>query len=65
MEPKNTTASKCPLASSSTEYNHSRFVSANAKGCFHASVTKRLGIKERGFELDGANVRTEGFYKTI
>ena len=65
MAPKKTTASKRPRASSSTEYDHSRFVAVDAEACFHASVTKRSGIKEWGFELEGENVRTEGFYKTI
>ena len=65
MAPKKTTASKHPRASSLTEYNHSQFVSVDAKARFHVSVTKRSGIKERGFELDGENVRTKGFYKTI
>ena len=28
-------------------------------------MTKRSGIKERGFEIDGENARVEGFYKVI
>ena len=65
MAPKKTTISKRPRASSSTEYDHSQSLSADAEARFHASVTKRSGIKERGFELDGENARIEGFYKTI
>ena len=48
-----------------TEYDHSQFVFADVEVCFHASVTKRSGIKEQGFKLDGKNARIEGFYKTI
>ena len=65
MASKETTASKRRRGSSSSEYDHSRFVSAYAEGCFHALVTKRSGIKEQGFELDADNTRTEGFYKVI
>ena len=65
MGPKKTIASKRPRASSSTKFDHSRFVSVEAEANFHASITKRSGIKERGFELDSENSRTEGFYKTI
>ena len=46
-----------------SEYDRSWFVSTDAEGHFHASVTNRLGIKEWGFELDADNARTEGFYK--
>ena len=28
-------------------------------------MTKRSGIKEHGFEIDGENARVEGFYKVI
>ena len=65
MGPKKAIASKHPRASSSTQYDESRFVSAEAKACFQASVTKRSGIKERGFEFANENSRTEGFSKTI
>ena len=65
MGPKKSIASKCPRASSSTEFDHNRFVSATAEECFQTSITRRSRIKERGFELDSENSKTEGFYKTI
>ena len=62
MAPKKTTASKCPRASSSMEFDHTWFVSAQAEVRFQASMTKRSGIKERRFDLDRENSRTASFY---
>ena len=45
-------ATKHPRASSSTQFDHTRFISAEAEARFQASITKRLGIKEQGIELD-------------
>ena len=50
---------------SSTQFDHSRFVSAKAEAHFQASITNRSGIKERGFELDSENSRTGEFSQTI
>ena len=58
-------ASKRPRGSSSSEYDRTRFVSADAERRFHASVTKRSGIKEWEFEIDGENARVEGFHTVI
>ena len=65
MAPKKSMASKRPRGSSSSNYDRTRFVSADAEGRFHALVTKRLGIKEWGFEIDSENARVEGFHMVI
>ena len=58
-------ASKRPRGSSSSDYDRTRFVSADGDVQFHASMTKRSGITERGFEIDGENARVEGFHMVI
>ena len=55
-------ASKRLWGPSLSDYDRTRFVSADAEGRFHSLVTKRSGIKERGFEIDSENARVEGFH---
>ena len=63
MGPKKSTATKCACPSSSIEFDHHRFVSAEVEALFQSSITRRSGIKERGFEIDSENARTEGSTK--
>ena len=65
MTPKKSMASKCSHGSSSADYDRFRFVSVDAEGRLYASVIKRSGIKERGFEIDVENAKVEGFYTVI
>ena len=65
MGPKKSTATKRSRPSSSTNYDHSRFISAEAAARFQSSITRRSGIAERGFELVADNARTQIFYNTI
>ena len=65
MAPKKTTMTKRPRASSSTQFDHTRFVSAEAEAHFQASITKRSGIKKQSFELNSENSRTGEFSQTI
>ena len=62
MGAKKTIVSKRPRASLSTEFNQTQFISTQAEAHFHSSITKKSGIKERGFELDRENLRTVSFY---
>ena len=50
---------------SSSKYDRSQFVSADAEARFHDSVTQRSGIKEREFDTDVANARVEDFQRII
>ena len=59
--PKKAIVSKRPKGSSSSEYDRSRFVSADAEVRFHNSVTRRSGIRERGFDIDMENAWVEDF----
>ena len=54
---KKSVASKCPKGSSSSDYDRTQFVSADAEGRFNTLVTRRSGIKERGFDIDVENAR--------
>ena len=59
--PKKAIASKRPRESSSSEYDWSQFVSADAEARFHNSVTCHYGIKDRGFYINVENTRVEDF----
>ena len=61
--PKKVVASKRPWGSSSSEFDKSRFVSAKAEARFNDSVTHRLGLKERGFDIDVENPKVEYFQR--
>ena len=50
--PKEAVANKRPRRSPSSEFNPKRFVS---------SVTRRSGLRERGFDLDVENSKVEYF----
>ena len=65
MGPKKSTATKRARPSSSTDYDHNLFISAEATARFQSSITRRSGIQERGFELDSENSRTANFSQTI
>ena len=65
MGPKKSIATKRARPSSSTEFDHNRFVSAAAEARFQSSITRRLCIKERDFELDSGNSKTTNFSQTI
>ena len=52
MGPKKTVAHKRPRGSSSSTFDHTRFVSAEAEARFNDSCTRRVGLKERGLEAD-------------
>ena len=58
-------ASKRPQGLSLSDYDSTRFVSAEVEGRFHALMTKRSGIKEQRFEIDSENARVEGFHTVI
>ena len=58
---KKVVASKRPRGSSSSEYDRPRLVSANVEARFHDSVTRRSGIRERGFDIDVENTRLKTF----
>ena len=63
--PKKYVASKRPWGSTSSDYDRTRFISTDVEGRFNASVTKRSGIKERGFEIDVDNTKVEVFQRVI
>ena len=63
--PKKVVASKRPRGSSSFEYDRSRFVSIDPEVRFHNLVTRPLGLKERGFNIDVDNPRIEDFQRII
>ena len=65
MGRKKSTATKRARPSSSTEFDHNQFVSAKAEARFQSSITRRSGIKERGFELDNENSKIANFSQTI
>ena len=58
-------ASKHPQGSSSSDYDRTRFVSADVERRFIASVTKQSGIKKQKFEMDIENARVEDFKRVI
>ena len=58
-------AGKRPRGSSSFEFDPKRFVSADAEARFHDSVTRQLGLREWGFDLDVENPRVEYFQRVI
>ena len=62
---KKTVANKRPRGSSSTEYDKTRFVSAEVEARFNNSVTRWSGLKERGFDINMENSRMEYFQRVI
>ena len=58
---KKAMASKGPRGSSSSEFDPKRFISADPEARFHDSVTRRLELREWGFDLDVENPRVEYF----
>ena len=63
--PKKSVASKRPRGFFSSDYDHSRFISADVEGQLNVSVTRCSGIKERGFDIDVENTRVEDFQRVI
>ena len=49
---KKSTTIKRARGSSSSSFDNKRFVFADIEGHFHDSVQRRLGLKERGLEID-------------
>ena len=62
---KKVVASKRPRGSSSSEFDKTMFVSAEAEARFNDSVTRRSGLKEQGFDIDVENPRVEYFWRVI
>ena len=63
--PKKSVASKRPRGSSSSDYDCTRFISADTEGLFNTSVTRRSRIKERGFDIGVDNARVVDFQRVI
>ena len=63
--PKKVVANKRPRGSSSSDFNHKRFVSADVEARFNDSVTRRSGLREQDFDLDIENPRVECFKRVI
>ena len=63
--PKKVVARKHPRGLSSSKYDHSRLVSADAEGRFHASVTRCSGSSEKGIDIDEENTKVEDFQRVI
>ena len=63
--PKKVVASKCHRGSSFSEYDQSQFVYADTEAFFHDSITRRFGIREKGFDIDVENAQVEGFQRVI
>ena len=59
--PKKAVVSKRPRGSSSFDYHRTLFVLADAEVRFHDSITRRVRLKERGFDIDVENPRIEDF----
>ena len=63
--PKKAVASKRSRGLSSSKFDTKRFISAEVKARFIDLVTRRLGLKERGFDLDVENYRVEYSLRVI
>ena len=62
---KKALTSKRPRGSSSSEHDRTRYVSVDAEARFHDSVSRRSGLKDRGFDIDVENPRIEDFQRII
>ena len=63
--PKKAVASKHPSGLSSSKYDRSWFISADAEARFLVSITWHSGIKKKGFDLDIENAQVEDFQGVI